>query len=789
MGAAIGRTTTLGSRVLGAILGLAAVGLAAVAPARAEGYSAEIRRTAYGIPHIRAETFGGLGYGQGYAFAQDNLCILADHFVTLRGERSKYFGADGVSQVASGRIPNPENDAFFRAEIDLPGLRAGAAGFSSEYGALVRGFLAGYNRYLRDTPPDKRPAACRNAAWVQPATLDDFLRLNEEKMIQGGSGRWLRQAVAARPPSAAPGPSARLAVPPPVDLGDHFELGSNAWAFGRDVTANGSGVLLGNPHFPWDNTNRFYESHLTIPGQFDVMGATLYGVPGVAIGFNHDVAWSHTVSTDRHFTVFELTLDPADPTVYLVDGKPVPMERRTVSFEVAGQGTRTATLYWTRYGPVIVEPAARLTWTAAHAYAVQDSNHLNTRSGDTWLNIARARSVAEIRAAIDREAAIPWVNTLAADRAGTVMYADVTSTPNLSQADLTRCAPKSGLGLLGAVARLFVLDGSRSDCRWPEAGGTAMAGHMPGATMPHVLRTDYVANSNDSFWLANPGAPLTGYSPLVGLVDTPQNLRTRAGLVEIAARLAGTDGRPGTRVAPDDVAAMLYANRNLAADLYLDDLLAVCAARPSTTLASGRVVDLHPACTTLSQWNRRMDRDSRGAHLFHEFWHRAVSRKDIYAVPFDRTDPVHTPRGLKREGPASDALLQALGEAVVLIEGRGLSLDAPWGQLAVSGRGDGGIPLHGGDGEEGVLNAHRSSWIDGTGYVTDSGSSYIQIVTFDGRGPVARAVLTYSQSTDPASPHATDQTRLYADKAWVSLPFHAKDVTAATTGPVIHIRE
>ena len=198
MTAGIGRAAGLGSRITGILLGLALLGLGSTARADGSGYSAEIRRTAFGIPHIRANDFGGLGYGQGYAFAQDNLCILADHFVTLRGERSKYFGADGVAQVAMARIPNPESDAFFRTEMDLPGLRAGAAGFSADYGALVRGFLAGYNRYLRDTPPDKRPAACRNAAWVQPATLDDFLRLNEEKMIQGGSGRWLRQAVAAR---------------------------------------------------------------------------------------------------------------------------------------------------------------------------------------------------------------------------------------------------------------------------------------------------------------------------------------------------------------------------------------------------------------------------------------------------------------------------------------------------------------------------------------------------------------------------------------------------------------
>ena len=42
---------------------------------------------------------------------------------------------------------------------------------------------------------------------------------------------------------------------------------------------------------------RFYEMHLTIPGQMDVMGVGIGTYPMVSIGFNKDVAWSHTVST------------------------------------------------------------------------------------------------------------------------------------------------------------------------------------------------------------------------------------------------------------------------------------------------------------------------------------------------------------------------------------------------------------------------------------------------------------------------------------------------------------
>ena len=52
-------------------------------------------------------------------------------------------------------------------------------------------------------------------------------------------------------------------------------LGSNAWAFGKQTTANGSGMLPGNPHYPWVGPSRFYQMRLTIAGQLDVMGAAL----------------------------------------------------------------------------------------------------------------------------------------------------------------------------------------------------------------------------------------------------------------------------------------------------------------------------------------------------------------------------------------------------------------------------------------------------------------------------------------------------------------------------------
>ena len=62
--------------------------------------SASIRWTDYGVPHIKADNLQSLAFGSGYAYAHDNICILADQIVKVRSERSKYFGPDKI--VGSG---------------------------------------------------------------------------------------------------------------------------------------------------------------------------------------------------------------------------------------------------------------------------------------------------------------------------------------------------------------------------------------------------------------------------------------------------------------------------------------------------------------------------------------------------------------------------------------------------------------------------------------------------------------------------------------------------------------
>ena len=80
-------------------------------------------------------------------------------------------------------------------------------------------------------------------------------------------------------------------------------MGSNAWALGDGRTEGTNSLLLANPHYPWYGIARFWEKHLTIPGVYDAYGVSLIGTPGVSLGFNAHVGWSHTVSNSKRTVI------------------------------------------------------------------------------------------------------------------------------------------------------------------------------------------------------------------------------------------------------------------------------------------------------------------------------------------------------------------------------------------------------------------------------------------------------------------------------------------------------
>ncbi|GAA0630033.1 penicillin acylase family protein [Kutzneria viridogrisea] len=730
-----------------------------------------IQRTEYGIPHITASGFTDLGHGYGYAFAQDNLCTLADTVLTVTGERSRYLGPDAdAGDQLSGPLSNLDSDVFHRSVNDTGQPRRAMAqpaplGPTRQVRQMISGYVAGVNEYLARTGVANLPdPTCRAKPWVRPITTDDLDLLLYYLNQFGGLDRFQRQIANSAP--AAPGTVPHSAVNP--------DLGSNGIAVGREGSQGGYGVLLANPHFPWLGANRFYQVQLTIPGVLNVSGASLYGLPFVAIGHTEHLAWTHTVSTAQRFTLYELHLVPGDPTSYLVDGKAERMAARTVRVPLPGGGTAERTVHDSRYGPVLGG-----NWTADTAYAVRGASVDNGRSSNEWLAMAQSDSVAQLRAAQDRYQGIPFVNTMASDSTGTAYYADASVVPHVTDAQAARCV-NSPYGKQVYPA-LTVLDGSTSDCQWGSDPDAVTSGIFGPRANPSLQRADYVTNSNDSFWLTNPAAPITGLPKIYGLSGTQRSPRTRLGLDTIARRLNGTDGLGAPGFSGPTTWQALMGNRNLSGELARDSVVSLCRGQSTLTASNGEQVDVREACTALANWDLRGNLDSRGAVLWRQFWLPATRATDLWTVPFDPAHPATTPNTLNT---ASPAMRTALADAVQRMRALHVPLDAPLSaaQYTAAAGDDKAVPGCGnGEGCYDITSSLGGAQLlgaDGRFPAISFGSSFVMSVELRQSGPVARTLLTYSQSANPDSPHHGDQTDLFGRGLWVQEKFSQAQIVA-----------
>ena len=790
----------------------AATSPAVSAPSADGPLQATIRRDSHGIPNIIGDNFADLGFGYGYSIAEDNICELAETYVTVQGERSRYsgegvqgsFGPDG-SYLQRGNgfsANNLDSDIFYQRIIDDHTVeklinQPPPDGPVDEIREGVRGYVAGYNKYLADTGVDNLPdPRCRGAAWVKPISELDAYRRFYQLALLASQTVAIDGIADEKTPGGASLPINADGIAQGLQANLKLPIGSNAIALGSQATASGKGMLLGNPHFPWDGPERFYQAHLIIPGRVNVSGGSLYGVPLVLIGHTDNLAWSHTVSTAFRFTPFQEVINPLNPTQYLYDGQWRDMKQEQVTVMArtdSGLEPRTRTLYSTSHGPVLDSLVGiPLPWTPATAFTMGDANAANFRYLNHFFFTNQAQSVDELDQIEKTYEGIPWVNTIAADSQGKAYYADIGSIPNVSNAKAQQCDSPVGAATFQALG-LPVLDGSRSSCEWGNDSDAAAPGIFGPSHLPSLIRDDYVTNSNDSYWLSNPKQPLEGFARIIGDERTARSLRTRLGLRIVQQRLDGSDGLPGTGFTRQQLQDAVFNDRQYGGELWRDQLVQLCQSAPGGyLLGSSGPVNVSGACPVLAAWDLHDNLDSNGAILFRRFATRALASPGglpitlptgdltVFSTPFDANDPVNTPSGLNT---ASPKVQQSLADAVTDLQSAGIPLNAPLRGYQYEKRGDEKIPIHGGPGDpNGDFNAINVSWSADPaepGYPNvPHGSSFVMVTSFNGGCPDNRSILTYSESENPNSPYYADQTRMFSKKEWVDPPFCASEVNS-----------
>jgi acyl-homoserine-lactone acylase len=761
-------------------------------------YRASIRRTSDGVPHIVAADLASVFFGQGYASGQDHACSLADQLAKVQGRRAAALGpGDGDANIIS-------DFAWLSIGVDRI-ARADYAAAPPIITEQFEAFAAGWNQHLAEVGNAGLSGWCAGADWVQPITAEDLYAYARSIALNASGARLTGYIGAAQPPGVASDESAL----PPLDLDNGEELASNGWAVGRDRTEGGTGgLLVANPHFPWEGELRFWESHLTVPGELDIYGANLTGLPGIGIGFTDTFAWTHTVSAGARFTAYLLSIDPADPTRYVVDGESKPMTSEEFTIQVRGDDggltPLTRTMWRSHHGPILDFPGVG--WTAETVVTYRDANIDSNEFIEQYAAMARATNLDELIDAHRVHQGVPLFNTIAVSNDGRAWYADTSATPKLSDEAITAYREKLATDAFTQIARqsgAVLLDGSTSLYEWQDVPGARDPGLVPFDEMPMIERTDYVFNANDSFWLSNADELLEGpYSILHGDQRSARSLRTRENARLLAdtgpTGLAGEDGL----FSGEELRDASLANTSFSSYALLAPVVERCSGVAEVDVPNivdgngnpvlrGRDVDIAEACEVLAAWDGTYDLDAIGAPLWREWlarWPAAAFRDEgeLFSIAFDPADPVGTPAGLAAPAVDGDLVLRRLGEAVLVLEAAGYDVDATLRDTQFAARSATRIPVHGGNGTDGVPNvvqwgglgsstepvpgrgdrvAPGSSLTD-EGYPISYGSSFVLTVDYTGGAPRAWALLTYSNTGDRTSPLFDAQMQRFSDKDW-----------------------
>jgi acyl-homoserine-lactone acylase len=335
----------------------------------------EVRRTAHGVPHIRADNLAAAGYAEGYVQSEDYGARVALSLLHARGEMGKWFGHDSIAgdfTAAPG----------YRRALETYGQ------IDQNTRDVYEGFATGVNRYIELHPAEFPPA------FAPHFTGYDVLAKDVEIPSPAQANRFLSRTT----------------------LQGNPDDGSNAWAFAPSRTTSGHAILMRNPHLAWNAG--YYEAHVVVPGVLDFYGDLRIGGPfGVIGGFNRDLGWATTNNDPTLWQVYSLDADTTQADHYWLDGKSQPLVHDVITVQYktdAGFASESRDRWRTSLGPVIKRDGKKI-FVFRHAIDGE------FRAGEQFLRMMQARTLAEWKDAMRMGARLNSSFTYA-DRAGNIFY-------------------------------------------------------------------------------------------------------------------------------------------------------------------------------------------------------------------------------------------------------------------------------------------------------------------------------------------------------------------------------
>src|SRR5262249_10082761 len=137
-------------------------------------------------------------FGQGWAYAEDRFCDLADQVVKVRSERSRWFGPGPDNVNLATDFAYQSLGLVSRAQQQLLQLQP-------EERDVLNGYVAGYNAFLAATRAAHVPGWCAGQPWIGPISAVDVLAYQRDIAILASGDALVGPIAAAAPPSLAAG--------------------------------------------------------------------------------------------------------------------------------------------------------------------------------------------------------------------------------------------------------------------------------------------------------------------------------------------------------------------------------------------------------------------------------------------------------------------------------------------------------------------------------------------------------------------------------------------------------
>ena len=673
----------------------AALGASAQDPSGNAGLWAEatLYRDEWGVPHVYAQTPRGLGFAFGYAQAEDH---AEQMLLAYRAVTGRLAEVQGESAAAA--------DAFALRMGHGQLAERALSQLDDATRTLCEGFAQGVNAWL-EANIDRVPE------WAEGVSPQDVLAL------------WHAFVTLQSP----------LDLPVQRPMGRGMETG-NAWAVAPGHTPEGQTVLVINPHQFHNGPFIWTEAHLVL-GDYNVYGATLYGLPVMVMGHNPVLGWGFTPNLADTADVFERNMQAARSSAAELDlpdmaadqallleyySKARPYYVRTDT----GMEERLEPVHLTAGGPLIESNGQLYLWRIAGYGQFGGLRQL--------VDMGRAQSLADFQSVVLQQQ-LPPCNLIYGDALGNIFYLYNAVT---------------GYRQFPEEAQVRTRNMSEGQLAWKEPLPPFMLSwgwdyELGPADMPFVVNPEsgFVEASGGSPWTASDLLPYTSDlwpTWLMGDTDSYRASRVRQLL------------RSGMRSFRDNQ-SMLYDLVAPAAPDMKGALLAAAESQPDWVAQAHP--DLRGFLEVLANWDNLADVKTPGMTAYHLWWTMLRARMPLYT-----SDAMVQQAMLAGDAGVLQEALAAAAEAARMMRNEFDRIDLPWGEAHKVKRGEREEQLPGALSGEPIFASGDFTYAKGE-WVADYGYGFAMAVQF-GQTPQAVSVVPFGASDVKGSPHYDDQLDL-----------------------------